>query len=663
MRRIITNPKSQKAKTTFSIGRRLFPIGLVAGLRGLLTLAVFWPALSCGFVNFDDPDCVSANPHVQGGFTWEAVKWACLNTEQHAYWAPILWLSHLLACQLFGLNPWGHHLLNVLLHAANTALVFLVFRRLTGATRRSLLLAALFALHPLRVESVVWVTERKDVLSGLFWLLTLWAYVKYVEEIHGKNSKSKAWFGLALVWFALGLMSKAMLVTLPGVLLLLDFWPLQRMSGDPRQAASKLRLILEKIPFFCLAAAASTVTFVVQKHGVGLAAAESLPFGARGGNALISYWRYLAEMFWPADLAVLYPHPGYWPLATVSLAGGLLAGLSILFFLKRRYQPYLLVGWFWFVGTLIPVIGLVQVGEQAMADRFTYLPSLGVLIIVVWGAEELTRHWRHQVMILTVAGLTTTGLCVLATRQQIGYWQDSETLFRHALAVTKNNYVAHNNLGDALASKGLLIEADEHFREAIRLKPDDADAYYNLGTILERQGNNDEAIRPLQTAIRLNPNHAEAYYNLGNAFFAQNQLDEASQQFQAALRLKPDYVKASYNLGIAFGRQGQMDLAIRQFQTTVRLQPDYTEAHYNLGVALQANGRLSEAGSAYQEALRENPDYAEAHQNWGIILLNQGQIDEAIRQFQLALHTKPDFIEARNNLAHAKDLKKVPSNK
>jgi tetratricopeptide (TPR) repeat protein len=598
------------------------PVWLMAALLVLVTMALYWPATRYDFVRLDDPEYVTENPHVQGGLSWEGVKWAFGNTEQAAYWAPLMWLSHLLAWQLFGSNAWGHHLINVLLHAANTALVFLVFRRMTGAAWRSLTLAALFGLHPLRVESVVWITERKDVLSTLFWMLTLWAYVKYVETAQVRNSKSSLWYGAALAMFVLGLMSKAMLVTVPCVLLLLDYWPLERFKPG-----SAWRLVREKIPFFALAAAASVVTFMVQKHGGAVASVEKLPLGARIGNALISYCRYLGKLFWPTDLAVFYPHPGYWPWEQVLLAGGLMAGISVLLFVKRRRYPFLLMGWLWFCGTLVPVIELVQAGEQAMADRFTYVPSLGVLILAIWGAYELTRRWRYQVIVLSVAGSAAIVLCIGLTRQQLGYWKDNETLFRHALNVTENNCLAHKALGDALIKKGLIDEAISQYREAIRLKPGFAEAHYNLGTSLLTKGQIDEAINQFQEAILRNTEYADAYNNLGAALIKKGQIDEAINQFQKAIRLKPGYADAHYDLGNALLKKNQTDEAVRQFQEVIHLKPDDAEAHNNLGAALAQNG----------------------------------QIDEAISQFQAAIRLKPDDPEGHNNLARALRMKNAPA--
>jgi len=628
-----SNPAPTRASTPV-VARSRFPVWLIAALLVLVTIALYWPATRYDFINFDDPDNITANPHVQGGLNWAGVKWAFCNTEQHAYWAPLMWLSHLLAWQLFGLNAWGHHLINVLLHAANTALVFLVFRRMTRATWRSLVLAALFGLHPLRVESVAWVTERKDVLSTLFWMLTLWAYAKYVEATQVRNSKSSMWYGTALAMFVLGLMSKPMLVTMPFVLLLLDYWPLCRfelstLNFDQSRAGSQLstiwRLVREKTPFFALAAAASVVTFMVQKQGGAVIAIQNLPLGARVGNALISYCRYLGKLFWPTDLAVFYPHPGHWPMAKVLLAGGLICGISLLLFVKRRQYPFLLMGWLWFCGTLVPVIGLAQSGEQAMADRFTYVPSLGVLVLAIWGAYELTRRWRYHVMALSVAGSAAIVLCLALTRQQLGYWRDSETLFRHALKVTENNYLAHKALGDVLQKKGQIDEASRQFQEAIRLKPDDADVHYNLGNALLKKDQTDEAISQFQEVIRLKPDDADAHNNFGNALLRQGQLDEAIRQYQEVIRLKPDYAEIHNNLGIALGRKGQIEGAIRQYQEAIRLKPDYADAHFNLGNALLKQDQTDDAIRQYQQVIRLKPDDAEAHNNLGIALGRKGR--------------------------------------
>jgi tetratricopeptide (TPR) repeat protein len=651
MRILVTKSNPTPAgKFNFAVSGLRFPSWQIAITLVLVTVALYWPAMRCDFINYDDPDYVTANFHVLGGLSWENVKWAFSNTEQAAYWAPLMWLSHMLDCQIFGLNPWGHHLVNVLLHAANTALAFLVFQRMTGATWRSLMLAALFGMHPLRVESVAWITERKDVLSTLFWLLTMWAYVRYVETARERNTKCKFWYAATLMMFVCGLMSKAMLVTLPCVLLLLDYWPLRRISDFRFPISGLKHLLLEKIPFFALAAAASVVTFVVQKQGGAVVAADMLPFEARVGNALISYFRYLGKMFWPVDMAVFYPHPGHWPLMEVLLAGALLCGISGLLFMTRKRHPHLLMGWLWFVGTLVPVIQLVQSGGQAMADRFTYVPSLGVLIMVIGGMYELTRSWRFQKVVFAATGSAVIILCLALTREQLTYWQDSETLFRHALKVTENNYIAHKALGDALNDRGQTDEAIFQYQEAIRINPDFADAHINFGNALLKKGQTNEAISEFQTAIRLRPKDAIARIDIGNVLLKKGQADGAISQYQEAIQLKPDYADAHYNLGLALFRKGQIDEAIDQYQQVILSRPDDADARASLGIALVKKGKIREAISQYQEAIRLKPDYADAHFNLGNALVNQGQTAGAIRQYQEVIRINPNDTDARINL-------------
>jgi Flp pilus assembly protein TadD len=503
------------------------------------------------------------------------------------------------------------------------------------------------------VESVAWVAERKDLLSACFGLLALVFYARYVEvqslkskvqsqEPESRNPQpatrngprsagilssilyppSSICYLLSLAFFALGLMSKPMLVTWPFVMLLLDYWPLRRfeLSAPNSRLSALLRLVTEKIPFFALAAAVSVVTFVVQKHEGALTAAEVLPLGARGGNALISYCRYLGKLFWPRDMAVFYPHPGYWPMGKVLLAGLLILGLSVFVFVQRRRSPFLLMGWLWFVGTLVPMIQLVQTGAHAMADRYAYVPAIGLFVAVIWGLHGLASGGRYQRIALSVAGWAAIVLCLVLTRQQLGHWNDGETLFRHALEVTENNDLAHYNLGLALDKKGQLAEAIEQFQETIRLKPDHAQALNNLGIALARKGQINEAIPLLQEAIRLKPDNAEAHYNLGIVLAGNGQTDAAIRQFQEALRLKPDDPDAHNNLGNALGEKGQADAAIRQFQEALRLKPDDAETHNNLGIALARKGQIDAAIRQFQEALRLKPDYADARKNLDVVL-------------------------------------------
>ena len=683
------------------------PLWLIAALLLLVTIAIYWPATRGDFVNYDDDLHVTANAQVQKGLTWESVKWALL-TPVNCIWHPVTVLSHMADCQLFGLNPWGHHLTSVLLHAVNTMLLFLFLWGLTGALWRSVLAAALFGWHPLHVESVAWVSERKDVLSGFFGLLSLIAYARYAQrrmqnaECRMQNEAATdtqpatrftfhvsrftfhtgIFYLLSLCFLALGLMSKPMLVTLPFVMLLLDYWPLRRMqnaecrmqneAATDTQPVSRftfhLPLLFEKIPFFFLVALASVVTFVVQRHTGALDAGESLPLGARAGNALISYGRYLGKLFWPAELAVVYPHPGQWPLEKVLLAGAVILGISVLFWAARRRYPCLLIGWLWYCGTLVPVSQIIQTGSHAMADRYTYLPSLGVVILAVWGAYELMqgkaaggveREERGSVghalarstpILLSVAGGVAVFACLAMTRQQIGYWHDSEALFRHALDVTENNDGAHNGLGIALDQKGQMDGAIRQFEEAIRLKPRYSSAHCNLGIALNKNGQVDEAIREFREAIRLKPNQVGAHYGLGIVLDGKGQMDEAIRQLEEAIRLKPDYAEAHNELGIALGRKGQMDEAIRQFQEAVRLKLDYAEAQFNLGLALGLRGETAEAIRHFEAALKARPGYPEAHNYLGSALYKQGRTGEAIWEFQEALRLKPDYAEARKNL-------------
>jgi Tfp pilus assembly protein PilF len=520
----------------------------VCALLFLLAGGAFLPSLRNGFVDYDDDVYVTANTQVQAGLSLSGAAWTLGSTAGGNYWHPLTWLSHMLDCQLFGLRAWGHHLTSVLVHALNMVLLFVVLRRMTGATWRSLLVATLFGLHPLRVESVAWVAERKDVLSALFWLLTLWAYACYVEQSKVGGPKSKVWYGLVLVCFALGLMCKPMVVTLPFVLLLLDYWPLRRLELrlQDRKRKTLQALVVEKVPLFILAAAVSAAAYKVQA-GAGVTA-HGLAFGARLGNALIAYCRYLGKLVWPSNLAVLYPHPLHWPPDQVALAALLLLGISAFVLLLARQRAYLVVGWLWFVGTLVPVIGLVQAGAQSMADRYTYLPLIGVLVALVWGLSDLMCRSRYQGLLSSSVAAVLLVACLALTRQQIGYWKNTEALFRHAIAVTQDNYIAHLRLGTTFSHQGRLDEAISELQEALRIQPNDSDSRNNLGAALGRKGRLDEAIIQFQQALKLTPDDAEVHNNLGVAFAITGSRNQAVEQYQEALRLRPDYAGARKNL-------------------------------------------------------------------------------------------------------------------
>jgi len=471
-------------------------------------------------------------------------------------------------------------------------------------------------------------------------------------------------------------MSKPMLVTSPFILILLDYWPLRRLpiseAGAQQSDVCVLRRSLtEKMPFFLLAAIVSVITVIVQKSGGAMLA--DTPLAERVGNALVSYCRYLGKLFWPGHLAVFYPPTAPWPVNTVLAASLLLLAISALAIGLRYAQPWLLVGWLWFVGTLAPVIGLVPAGEQSMADRYSYLPSIGVVLALVWGVHELIRPGRDTLRGFPISARTSEALkrvpigaafaavvwiCAALTRVQIGHWKDTETLFRHAILVTRNNYLAHYNLGTVLDKQGRLDEALRHFQEALKEKPGYVEACNNLGVVLDEQGRLDEAISQYLQALKLKPNFADAHNNLGAALNKQGRVDQAVDQYQQALRLNPDLAAAHYNLGVALGRQGRLDDAIREFQTALKLQPNSADAYNNLGVTLDKQGRLDEAITQYLAALELKPDYAMAHFNLGVALSRKGQLDEAIRQFQQALRLKPDYPEAQKNLASILRAKK-----
>jgi Flp pilus assembly protein TadD len=636
----------------------------------------FFPTLHDGFIDIDDGVFVLRNPHVN--LTLANVIWAFGHTLD-VNWIPLTAWSFILDHQLYGLKPWGYHLTNVLLHAFNTVLVFLVLRRMTGAPWRSLMVASLFGLHPLRVESVAWISERKDVLSVTFWILTLWAYTRYAQErsrvepsslcstapgSRGPSAKatpaldprpSTLDYCLSLLFFALSLMSKPMVVTLPCVLLLLDYWPLERWKQK------RLRgLLVEKAPFFLLSAIVSVVTYVAQKDS-GLTSTSStglsLSAGARPENALVSYGRYLGKLFWPADLCALYPYPDHWPTQKILFAVLLVAGLSVLVFAMRRRQPYLLTGWLWYLGTLVPVLGLVSVGPQAMADRYIYIPSIGILIIVVWGVCQMTRGWHYRSPGLGAFGGGLVLACIILTRQQIGCWKDDVSVWRRAVAVTENNYAAYNWLGRAWFSQGRMDKAIPEFQEVIRLNPGFAEAYYSLGRSFATKGQADEAMACYQKALEIRPDYIAAHIALCDILSRKGQVDEAIVHCQKVLKIESNNAAAYNDLGYALFQKGNMDEAIVYFQKALQINPDHTEAHNNLGTALFQKGSVEEAIVHFQKALQIKPDNAEAHNNFGLALCSKGRLDEAIRELQETLRLKPDYAEASNNLVIILDLK------
>ena len=549
---------------------------LICLALALVTTALYWPMTHHNFVNFDDDDYITNNSHVQAGLTRAGVIWA-FQTGAAANWHPLTWLSHMLDCQLYGLYPGGHHSTNLIFHVANTLLLFLWLRQLTGALWRSAFVAALFAWHPLHVESVAWAAERKDVLSAFFWMLTLMAYTRYVRESKVQSPKSKVFYGLSLLAFACGLMSKPMVVTLPFVLLLLDFWPLNRFQpGIP--ARSTIILIVEKLPFFALTLAASVVTYFVQTSGRALWSPGELAFSSRVANALWAYERYISKTFWPVDLSIFYPYPYHWPAGLVIGAALSLAMWSALAIWRARQNPYLLVGWFWFLGTLIPTIGLVQVGSQSMADRYTYLPSIGLFILVVWGVDDFLNwrpHWRR---ITAFAGGVALAGCLVGTEIQLSQWENSIKLFRHAIEATTDNFVAYTCLGETLSDLGMKQEALKLCAEAVKISPTSPVAQFNFGMALLRNNKLDEALAHLDAAARLAPHNSEIQYNLGLFLLLHNKPDEAAGYFAAALVEKPGFAEAHRRLAQALSQQNKSKEVISHYREALRLKPDFADA-------------------------------------------------------------------------------------
>jgi len=602
---------------------------LICVLLALVTLAAYWQVRHFEFVNYDDPAYVTANPHVFRGLTGENIAWA-FTSFQASNWHPLTWLSHMLDCQLFGPRPGGHHLTNLFLHTANTLLLFGLFRKMTGAIWRSALVAAFFAWHPLHVESVAWIAERKDVLSTLFGLLTLTAYAAYAQKsaarTQGSSAETPAFdlrpltsvaYWLTLMFFILGLMSKPMLVTLPFVMLLLDFWPLRRM-----QMRAVRLLILEKIPLFIFSAAGCALTLRAQNEAI--LDSGSLPFGARLTNAVISYAAYVRKMIWPVELAVLYPYHHNASSVVFHLAMLDVGFIWLLILRMARRSPYLLFGWLWYLGTLVPVIGLVQVGAQSLADRYTYLPLTGIFVMCIWGAADLASRFRYGTTVAGILSVILLAACLCATWGQQKYWHDSVTLFQRDLEVCpEGNPTAHHCLGRALFLKGDDAAAIPHYEEVLRLLPNLPDGYVSMGNSLNRQQKFPEAEFHYREAIRLDPTNAEAFKSLGTCLATQMKLEEARINFLMALKFKPDYAQAHTRLGTLLMLQGKAAEALEHLTTATKIYPDFDEGQYYLANALVEQKRFAEAADHFRAAIKANPDYAVAFNDLAWMLATQ----------------------------------------
>jgi tetratricopeptide (TPR) repeat protein len=649
-------------------GRRWQTPGICLALA-LLIAAIYAPVRHFEFLNYDDDVYVTVNPTVQAGLTSEGFRWA-MTANQIGHWHPLTWLSHMLDCEYFGMNAGGPHVINVLLHAATAILLFLVLRKMTGAIWPSALAAALFAIHPQRVESVAWISERKDVLSGVFFMLTLMAYARWVNpkyEIRNPSSeapRSAPGFGLrasfgsrisgfafALLFFALGLLSKGMLVTLPFVLLLLDYWPLQRFdSAGENRIAVFARLVIEKIPFFLLAVASCIITSRAPEI---ISQAGRWTPAFRFENAAISYVDYLWQMIVPVRLAVPYlvpdQSPPWWEIAG---AISLLVAITWLVIALRKRHPYLIVGWFWYLGMSVPVIGLVQISYYARADRYTYLPLIGPAIAIAWLAKDLAARRPQLRFAMVVAACLAIGLLSLRTADQLQSWRNNFTLWQHTLDCFPGNAYAHNNLGIALAEKGRTGEAIQHYQAALESKPDFIQAHNNLGNALLEKKKVNEAIVHFRQALQLEPDLAQTHNNLGNALRVDGKIDDAVAEYQRAIQLKPDFALAWDNLGSLQLARNEIAEAVAACREALRLQPGAPARELNLGRALLKQGNADEAALHLRKGLAPGPDEADAHFEMGKALSKPSRFAEAITEYETALKLQPANPEAHNNLGN-----------
>jgi protein O-mannosyl-transferase len=639
-------PENNGVRSSNDHRPRFLILYLCVGLA-LATSVAFFPALRNNFVNFDDDAYVYENPKVTAGLTRRGITWAFTHFHS-SNWHPLTWLSHMLDCQLYRLNAGGHHFTSVLLHAVVAILLFIVLQQMTGAFWRAAFVAAVFAVHPLRVESVAWISERKDILCGLFFMLTLAAYV------HHARAPSAGRYLVVALLYALGLMCKPMLVSLPLVLLLIDYWPLRRFT-DPSSAR---RLCVEKIPLIGLAAMSCLVTLFAQR--LTAVSINHIPLAWRIGNAAVACMIYIVQMVWPLHLAPFYPHPADQQLAPgvidqlpawqIVLAIVAITGISIAAVLWRRERPYVFTGWFWYLAMLGPVIGIVQVGLQAHADRYTYLPQIGLYLVVSWSVAHLIAWRRGSQRILTAAAAIVLVSLTWITRAQVRYWHDSETLWKHSLAVTEDNDYPHYSLGGVYFARGELDKAIAEFRLALYLRPDSPFAHYDIGLVLAKIGRLDEAVDHFNAAIRILPIHPTVHYALGNALLQKGQTNDAIKEFEQQLALQPDHAQARCNLAIALLNQGQLNQAIAQYERTIELRPDYAEAYYGLGNSYIERGNPEKAVKQYEQALKLSPRLVEARNNLATILCQKGEIDRAISELEEAIRIQPDNIDALNNL-------------
>jgi protein O-mannosyl-transferase len=634
---------------------------LIVAFLLISILAVYYQIKNFEFIYYDDPKYVRDNPMVKLGITLDSIRWAFSSIGYASNWHPITWLSHMLDVEFYGLNSGMHHLTNVIFHIADTLLLFFLFYRLTGEKWKCAAVAALFALHPLHVESVAWIAERKDVLSTFFWILTIWSYVWYVER------RGMRRYLIVMILFVLGLMAKPMLVTLPFTLLLLDFWPINRQElarpdGDvsPQSTMNIMAgihwtgvgsLIWEKMPLLILASISSIITYVAQSRGGALSSLDILPISSRIANVAIAYCTYLWRMIWPFNLAVFYPYPRMFnPLIVVGSLFLLVLATLLTFKYTKRF-PFLIMGWLWYLGTLVPVIGIVQVGYQSMADRYTYIPFMGIFVTLVWGISSLFRQWRIGRYVLAVSFIAIIPVLMWVTWVQAGYWKDSTTLFSHALDVTRDNYLAHTNLSAALLEKGDIRGTIYHSSEALRIKPDYVPAHCNLGLGLMNQGKYQEAIEHFRQSIQINPYYINAYYGLGGSLYKLGKLDEAITQFQEVLRLDPQHAGAQKGLELAFMKQTKIDGAIAQMKEALKVDPKSAVLNYRLAELYMIKGNTKDAIDRYEKSLLSNPDLIQALNTLAVLYAQCGEYENSLSSLQKIVRLKPNDPDVYYNMA------------
>ena len=615
----------------------LMSFALVVG-----TCAIYSAVRRYGFGSLDDSLYITNNPNVLAGWTWQSVWWA-FTTDLAGYWVPLTWLSHIIDAQLFGYNAGPQHVINVLLHLLNTLLLFSILRRTTKELWQSFLVAGLFAVHPLHVESVAWIAERKDVLSTMFALFSVSAYINYVRD------RSLKHYIVTAALFALALLSKPSVVTLPFVFLLLDFWPLARVRLECGQIRVWRKLALEKVPLLGLAVVASVLTLSFHSSKNGLTSLSQIPLGIRLGNAIFSYVAYLRDTLWPANLAAFYP---YEPVSAwqVGGAGLILVTVTVLVLYRAKKNPYLCFGWFWYLGTLFPMIGIVQAGMQARADRFTYLALTGVFIAVVWGIADAAGRWRYHRETFAIAGVLAIAAFTVAAHRQVGYWQSRSTLWEHALDSSADSHIARNVLGLSLMEQGKIDEAIINYRKALEFYPAYADTHNNLAIALARLGNLNEAEAEFREAIRLGNPRSDSFRNLGLALARQGRYEEALEQYSEALRMDPKDVASVTNSGDVLVQQGNVQEAVLRYSEALRIQPRFALAQNNLAFALASLRRYDEAILHYREALRIQPKMPEALNGLGVAFAQQGRYDDAAAQLTELLRINPNYPGARENL-------------